>query len=86
VDSEGWSCTSKQDSWAVAGMWGKMHADGTSMTSHEDTGIPARRPCARPQPENGSHKATKITKKSAAETVSHLRGFVASCENQVFVP
>jgi hypothetical protein len=76
----------------------------------------------RPQPKNGSHKATKITKKSATrnngvrrprpehsrginadsrrlfllESVksvesadnlfsSDLRGFVASCENQVFV-
>jgi hypothetical protein len=39
----------------------------------------------RPQPKNCSHKATKITKKSATEMVSCLRGFVASCENQVFV-
>jgi hypothetical protein len=35
--------------------------------------------------ENGSHKATKITKKSATEIVSGLCGLVASCENQVFV-
>jgi hypothetical protein len=39
----------------------------------------------RPQPKNGSHKATKMAKKSATEIVSYLRGFVASCESQVFV-
>jgi hypothetical protein len=33
-----------------------------------------------------SHKGTKITKKSAPEAASYLRGFVASCEYQVFVP
>ena len=32
-----------------------------------------------------SHKGTKITKKSGVEMVSHLCGFVALCENQVFV-
>jgi len=31
-----------------------------------------------------SHQGTKITK-SAAERVSHLGGFVAPCENQMFV-
>jgi hypothetical protein len=50
---------------------------------HQDSGKTQRG--LRPQPKNGSHKATKITKKSAAEIVSYLRGFVASCENQVFV-
>jgi hypothetical protein len=40
----------------------------------------------RPQPKNFSHKGTKITKKSAPEAASYLRGFVASCEYQVFVP
>jgi hypothetical protein len=40
---------------------------------------------SRRQAKNGSHKATEITKKSAAEVVSCLRGFVALCEKQVFV-
>ena len=38
-----------------------------------------------PQPKRYSHKGTKITKKSAADFVSYLRGLVAPCENQVFV-